>query len=83
MSKIPKCLSRCFIPQNNNIKITRRNTIKDCLVPKITQNNIKSSSTRKLGKDVSNSNKENIHSIYNNHCTKIITIAERKTNNSK
>lgn len=82
MSKISKSLSRCFIPQVNNIKITQRNSIKEILVPKITQKCIKFISTRKYGKDESNSNKENIHSIYNNHCTKIITIAERKKDNN-
>ena len=82
MSKISKSLSRCFIPQVNNIKITQRNSIKKLLIPITTQKYIKFISTGKYGKDASNSNKENIHSIYNNHCTKIITIAERKTNNN-
>ena len=80
MNKIPKCLSKCSMPQANNIKVSQRDSIREHLVPKITQKNLKYSATRKFGKDITNSNKGNIHSIYNNHCTKIITIAERKAN---
>lgn len=81
MNKIPKCQSRSFMPQNNNIKVTQRDPKKEHLVQKITQKNLKFSGTRKFGKDITKSNKENIHSIFNNHCTKIITIGERKANN--
>lgn len=81
MKKIPKCQSRSFMPQGNNIKVTQKETNKESLAQKITQKNLKFSSNRQFGKDITK-NKENIHTIYNNHCTKIITIAERKANNN-
>ena len=57
-------------------------TSKEHLVPKITQKNLKFSGNRQFGKDLTNSVKSNIHSINNNHCTKIITIIDKKQNNS-
>ena len=81
MNKIPKCRSKYFIPQANNVKISQRDSIKEHLAPKITQKNLKFSANRQFGKDITNSMKGNIHSIYNNHCTKIITIVDKKQNN--
>lgn len=81
MNKIPKCRSKYFIPQVNNIKVTQKETIKEHLVPKITQKNLKFSANRQFGKDITNSVKDNIHSIlYNNHNTKIISIVDKKQN---
>ncbi len=82
MNKIPKCKSKYFIPQANNIKVTQKDSSKEHLVPKITQKNLKFSGNRQFGKDLTNSVKSNIHSINNNHCTKIITIIDKKQNNS-
>ena len=81
MNKIPKCRSKYFIPQDNNIKVVHRDSIKEHLVPKITQKNLKFNNNRQFGKDITNLMKGNIHSIYNNHCTKIITIVDKKQNN--
>ena len=82
MNKIPKCRSKYFIPQVNNIKVTQKETIKEHLVPKITQKNLKFSANRQFGKDITNSVKDNIHSIlYNNHNTKVISIVDKKQNN--
>ena len=81
MNKIPKCRSKYFIPQVNNIKVTQKETIKEHLVPKITQKNLKFSANRQFEKDITNSVKDNIHSIlYNNHNTKIISIVDKKQN---
>lgn len=81
MNKIPKCRSKYFIPQVNNIKVTQKETIKEHLVPKITQKNLKFSANRQFGKDITNSVKDNIHSIlYNNHNTKVISIVDKKQN---
>ena len=82
MNKTPKCRSKYFIPQDNNIKVVHRDSIKEHLVPKITQKNLKFSGNRQFGKDLTNSVKSNIHSINNNHCTKIITIIDKKQNNN-
>lgn len=82
MNKIPKCKSKYFIPQANNIKVTQKDSSKEHLVPKITQKNLKFSGNRQFGKDLTNSVKSNIHSINNNHCTKIITIIDKKQNNN-
>ena len=82
MNKIPKCRSKYFIPQVNNIKVSQRESIKEDLVPKITQKNLQLSANRQFGKDITNSIKDNIHNLYNNHCSKIITIIDKKQNNN-
>ena len=81
MNKIPKCRTKYFIPPGNNIKVAPKESNKENLAPKITQKNLKFSANREFGKDITNSIKGNIHSIYNNHCTKIITILDKKQNN--
>jgi hypothetical protein len=82
MNKIPKCRSKYFIPQANNIKVSQKESFKEHLVPKITQKNLKFSGNRQFGKDITNSVKGDAHSIYNNHYTKIITIMDKKQNNN-
>ena len=82
MNKIPKCRSKYFIPQVNNLKIAPKDSFKEHLVPKITQKNLKFSSNRQFGKDLTNSMKENINNIYNNHNTKIVSIIDKKPNNN-
>ena len=81
MNKIPKCKTKYFIPQGNHLKVASKEPNKENLAPKITQKNLKFSSNRQFGKDITNSVKGNIHSIYNNHCSKIIAIADKKQSN--
>ena len=81
MNKIPKYKTKYFIPQGNNLKITSKELNKENLAQKITQKNLKFNSNRQFGKDITNSIKGNMHSLYNNHCTKIITIPDKKQNN--
>ena len=82
MNKIPKCRSKYYIAQANNIKPAPKDSNKEHLVPKITQKNLKFSANRQFGKDITNSNKGNMHNIYNNHATKIVTIIDKKSNNN-
>ena len=82
MNKIPKCRSKYFIPQANNIKVSQRDSNKEPLAPKITQKNLKFSANRQFGKDITNSIKDSIHTIYNNHDTKIITMVDKKHNSN-
>ena len=82
MNKIPKCRSKYFMPQANNLKIATKDILKEHLAPKITQKNLKFSASRQFGKDITNSVKGNIHSIYNNHSTKIVTIIDKRSNNN-
>ena len=82
MNKIPKCRSKYFIPQVNNLKIGPKDSFKEHLVPKITQKNLKFSSNRQFGKDITNAMKENIHNIYINHNTKVVSIVDKKQNNN-
>ena len=72
MNKIPKCRTKYFIPQGNNIKVAPKDSIKEHLVPKITQKNLKFSANRQFGKDITNANslKSNMPSININHSTK-------------
>jgi hypothetical protein len=81
MNKIPKCRSKYFIPQANNIKPAPKDSNREHLVPKITQKNLKFSANRQFGKDITNSIKSNGHNIYNNHATKI-SIADKNSNNN-
>jgi len=81
MNKIPKCRSKYFIPQANNIKPAPKDSTREHLVPKITQKNLKFSANRQFGKDITNSIKGNGHNIYNNHATKI-SIADKMPNNN-
>ena len=78
MNKIPKCRSKYFISQVNNIKVTQKETNKEHLVQKITQKNLKFSANRQFGKDITNSVNDNFNSIYNNQNTKIVTIIDKK-----
>ena len=82
MNKIPKCRSKYFIPQANNIKVSQRESNKEKLAQKITQKNLKFSANRQFGKDITNSLKDNIHTIYNNHDTKIISMVDKKPNSN-
>ena len=82
MNKIPKCRSKHFMPQANNLKIATKDLIKENLGPKITQKNLKFSASRQFGKDITNSVKGNIRGIYNNHSTKIVTIVDKRSNNN-
>ena len=82
MNKIPKCRSKYFQPsQDNNIKPTPRDSTKEHLVPKITQKNLKFSSNRQFGKDLTNSMKGNYYNIYNNNTIKVVTIDDKKSSN--
>ena len=82
MNKIPKCRSKYFQPsQDNNIKQTPRDSTKEHLVPKITQKNLKFSSNRQFGKDLTNSMKGNYYNIYNNNTIKVVTIDDKKSSN--
>ena len=82
MNRIPKCRSKYFIPQANNIKVSQRDSNKEQLAPKITQKNLKFSANRQFGKDIKNSVKDSIHTIYNNHDTKIISMVDKKHKNN-
>ena len=82
MNKIPKCRSKYFQPsQDNNLKPTPRDLTKEHLVPKITQKNLKFSSNRQFGKDLTNSMKGNYYNIYNNNTIKVVTIDDKKSSN--
>jgi len=80
MNKIPKCRSKYYIPQANNIKVSTREGNKESLAHKITQKNLKFTSSRQFGKDITNSSKGSIRTIYNNHDAKIVSIGDKKTN---
>lgn len=82
MNKIPKCRSKYFIPQGNNIRVSQRDSNKEQLAPKITQKNLKFSANRQFGKDITNSVKDSIHTIYNNRDTKIISMVDKKHNSN-
>ena len=85
MNKIPKYKTKIFIPQANNLQIalkeSNKENIPQKITQKITQKNLKFNSNRQFGKDITNSVKGNIHNLYNNHCTKIVTIPNKKQNN--
>ena len=84
MNKIPKCQSKNYVSQINNIKVNQNvYFFKENLVPTITQKYIKLNSNRQFGKDITNSIKANINSIYNNnHHTKIKSFLVNKPTNN-
>lgn len=83
MNKIPKCQSKYYVPQANNIKVNQRDYfIKENFPPKITQKYIKLNTNRQFGKDITNTMRENINSIYNNHHTKIKSFIDNKSTNN-
>ena len=77
MNKIPKCKSKYYIPQGNNIKASYKEYNKENLAPKITHKNLKFSANRQFGKDITNSMNGNIHNIYSNHSTKVVKIIDK------
>ena len=82
MNKIPKCRSKYFIPQANNVKVTQKELIKEHLVPKITQKNLKFGANRQFGKDITNSVSDTINSIGNNNNKIIVTFVDKKQSNN-
>ena len=82
MNKIPKCRSKYFIPQANNVKVPQKESIRGHLVPKITQKNLKFGANRQFGKDITNSVNDAINSICNNNNTKIVTFVDKKQSNN-
>jgi hypothetical protein len=81
MNHIPKCSSKHYIHQANNLKPSQKEPIKENLAQKISKKMLKFSGSRHFGKDLTNNIKPNMNSIYNNHCTKIVTIVDKKQNN--
>ena len=81
MNRIPKCRSKYYIPQPNNIKPAQKEYNKENLPQNISKKTLKFTSSRHFGKDLTNNNNPNIHSIYNNNNTKIVTIIEKKSTN--
>ena len=80
MNRIPKCTSKYIIHQPNNIKPSQKESNKENLAQKISKRTLKFSANRQFGKDITNNNKPNLNSIYNNHSTKIITVIDKKQN---
>ena len=80
MNRIPKCISKFSIHQANNIKPSPKEPSKENLAQKISKKMLKFNGSRHFGKDITNNIKSNMHSIYNNHCTKIVTIIDKKQN---
>ena len=80
MNRIPKCSSKYYINQANNLKPSQKEPSKENLAQKISKKMLKFSASRHFGKDITNNIKPNMHSIYNNHCTKIVTIVDKKQN---
>ena len=80
MNRIQKYRSKYYIPQPNNIKPSKKETTKENLAQKISKKTLKFSANRQFGKDITNNTKPNMNSIYNNHCTKIVTIIDKKQN---
>ena len=75
MNRIPKAKGKYFIPHQNNMKITQKESNNEHLVQKITQRNLKFSSNRNFGKDISNI-KNNNQNKYNNS-----KVDDKKSNN--
>ena len=80
MNRIPKCTSKYCIHQPNNINPSQKESNKENLAQKISKKTLKFSASRQFGKDLTNNNRSNINSIYNNHSTKIITVIDKKQN---
>ena len=81
MNNIPKYKVKYFISQQNNSKISQRDTYKEHIPPKINQRNLKLGVKRNFGRDITNSIKNNNNDIINNRST-IINGIPRKSNNS-
>ena len=81
MDRIPKCRSKYYISNPNNINNINQSQ-KENLIPKMSKKTLKFNASRHFGKDITNNIKSNIHNIYNNPNTKIVTIIEKKTNNN-
>ena len=79
MNRIAKHKAKYLIPHQNNLKIGEKDSIKDHLVPKITQRNLKFSANRNFGKDISNSIKNNAQTA---HSKKNSTDMDKKVNNN-
>ena len=75
MKRIPKCRTKCFIPQDNNIKKTSKYSNKENIDPKIIHKNLKFNSNRQFGNDITNSIKGNIH---NEQYSKILAKDKKK-----
>lgn len=82
MNRIPKCRSKYYIPQPNNIKPSQKEYNKENIPQNISKKTLKFVSSRHFGKDITNNNYQNIHSIYGNNNTKMVTIIEKKTSNN-
>lgn len=82
MNRIPKYRSKYYIPQPNNIKPSKKESTKENLAQKLSKKTLKFSANRHFGKDITNNNKSNIHTIYNNHSTKIVTVVDKNSNNN-
>jgi len=80
MNRIPKCVSKFSIHQANNIKPSPKEPGRENMAQKISKKMLKFSGSRHFGKDITNNIKSNVHSIYNNHCTKVVTIIDKKQN---
>ena len=80
MNRIPKCTSKYYIHQPNNIKPAPKEFNKENLAQKISKKTLKFNLNRQFGKDITNNTKPNMNSIYNNHCTKIVKIIDKKQN---
>jgi hypothetical protein len=82
MNRIPKCKPKYFIPHQNNLKITQKESFNEHLAPKITQRNLKFSANRNFGKDISNSIKNNVSNLNSNQSKKVPLDGEKKQNNN-
>jgi hypothetical protein len=82
MNRIPKCKPKYFIPHQNNLKITQKESFNEHLAPKITQRNLKFSANRNFGKDISNSIKNNVANLNSNQSKKVPLDGEKKQNNN-
>ena len=82
MIRIPKCSSKYFIHQIKNINPSQKESTKENIAQKISKKTLKFTSSRHFGKDLTNNIKSNIPNIYNNHCTKVVTILDKKQNSN-
>ena len=82
MNKIPKYRVKYFVSQQNNSKISQKESYKEHIPPKITQRNLKFSANRNFGKDISNSIKNNVTNLNNNNSKKVPLDGEKKQNNN-
>jgi len=83
MNKIPKCRSKYLVSsQANNLKPAPKDSNREHLVPKITQKNLKFTSNRQFGKDLTNSVKVNYYNVNDNRASKIVNLADKKAGNN-